>query len=313
MQVYRRHSLNYYKISHELNEASCQSQDLWREIYDCEKELPELQASNSAAVGTWRCQERLSELRVRNEDAKRRESALEKSQKKEIASMDSLGGSVTTVIEDAFEEANLLPHLPTPPHSYTDSEPSPSVERPITYMYEELPLRSTDESSSKIFEGDIEDGAQFPSLSTAALRGPEEISGVAVMASRTAEQQKRSSTASSDFRDKKPPSDLTEAGRGEEEGADEEAPRQHEISRAYRQSLRMYELAISRRDDPDGKRQELYRQQYERRVQSGKELPWSHSLTLATPEIVLTTPERLRRPPSDSEEDSEEDREDFQS
>jgi hypothetical protein len=128
MQAYRRHSLNYYKISHELNEASCQSQDLWREIYDCEEELPKLQASDSAAAGTWRCQERLSELRVPYEDVKRRESALEKSQKKEISSMDSLGGSVTSVIEDAFEEANLLPHLPTPPHSCTDSQPSPSVE-----------------------------------------------------------------------------------------------------------------------------------------------------------------------------------------
>jgi hypothetical protein len=246
-------------------------------------------------------------------------------------------------------------------------------------MYEELPHPLIAKPSSKIFEGDIDDNAQFPLLSTAALHGPDETPSVAAETSQSAEQQKRSSTASSNFQDVKSPSKSTEeeerggggGGGGEVEGEEGNedgsidsgseshyespvrrfgpAPRQHEISRAYRQSLRMYELAISRRDDADGNREELYRRQHDRRVQAGKEpetreafdarwnkdhdrfvrnteerlrrdvamaqeaevwLPWSHKLTLATPEIVLTTPERLRRPPSDPEEDLEENLED---
>jgi hypothetical protein len=100
--------------------------------------------------------------------------------------MNSVRSRITDTIEHVFEGANLLPRLLTPSHTYTDSEPDISLERPISFMYEELPLRSTTEPSSKTFEGDIEDDTQFPSLSAAALHGPQEISSVDAKASQNA-------------------------------------------------------------------------------------------------------------------------------
>lgn len=226
-------------------------------------------------------------LRTRYEDAERRESALKESQKEVTELMNSLENYFTTEMERVFEEANLLTHLETPSQSYTDSQPSPSVERPISYMHGEVPLRLTADSTSKICEGDIDVSTHFPSLSTAHLRGPSETSRVDAEMLQNDKQQERGSAASSDHQDKNPSLDAAkgedaEEGQWEEddnenfiqsdsEDRDPDSWRKEEkFSRDYRQSHLMYNLAVSRREDPHGYREEVYRQQHDRSVRLGK-------------------------------------------
>lgn len=89
-------------------------------------------------------------LRTRYEDAELREFALQESQKEVTELMNSLENYVTTEMERVFEEANLLPHLETPPQSYTDGQPSPSVERPISYMHGEVDIAMAAEAGVRL-------------------------------------------------------------------------------------------------------------------------------------------------------------------
>ena len=218
MRSKRQRSLDYTKMDNEREEVSWQSSSLKSEIRDLKKHLLELQTSEPAAVATLRCQERLSELRMRLEDTERRALELAKSLKKESDMMDKIHQRVLSAIEQVFEEANLLPVIdfPAPTNWYTDSSPSPSVDRSTSHIHEE-------DSPSKIYEGDIDDDAQFPSFPTAHVRDPSEVLSVDAEILQSVEQQKkRGSTASSDFQDRKSPLDAAKGEQGEEKQEEED-------------------------------------------------------------------------------------------
>ena len=139
MRSKRQRSLDYTKMDNEREEVSWQSSSLKSEIRDLKKHLLELQTSEPAAVATLRCQERLSELRMRLEDTERRASELAKSLKKESDMMDKIHQRVLSAIEQVFEEANLLAVIDFPPPTnwYTDSSPNPSVDRSTSHIHEE--------------------------------------------------------------------------------------------------------------------------------------------------------------------------------
>lgn len=209
MKFYRDSRLASMEIGEEQAEVYSELDGLRREIRELEKYVLNLQASGPAAIATLRCQERLSELRVRLEDANSRASELKKLEKKEMMKMERVPARVFEDFQEVFDRASLLPVLQIPPHSYTDSEPSPSLEKPINYTYGELPLRSTGKSSSEIFDGDTEDDTQFPSLPKAVLHGHDETPSVDAEAPQSD--------------DKKSPSDSAEEKEGGGESNDTDA------------------------------------------------------------------------------------------
>lgn len=217
MRSHSKRSLDCEKMEDERQEISWQSSNLKSEIRDLEEYLLRLQTSGPAAVATSRYEERLSELRVRLENTERRTSELKNLREKESDIMDTIQGRVFGALERVFGEANLLHESESPPSTrcYTDSLPSPSVERPISYIHGE-------DSPSKIYEGGIDDGTQFPSLSTARVHGPSETSSVDAKVLQSVEQQKRGSAASSDYQTKNSPLNAVKGEDGEKKQEAEE-------------------------------------------------------------------------------------------
>jgi len=304
-----------HKIEIRKNEASWASRNMRSEINDLRKELRKLKALESTDTATWRCKERLKDLHSRLKSSERLEAKLNKSHKKKLDLMARFRSHITEFLESPFAEANLLPRRENPSYSYTDSEPSPTIDRPYSHMYEEEPLRPTTKSSTKIFEGDIECPRQFPTLSNTNPHDSGETFGINAQASQSARKPERRGGPLAHLKNRKSSSSLSslssiapsiyseeDEGRKEQEehdidndsdddddGDDDDRGGksgyydshdkddswswriQMNLSRACGQSWRMYNLAVRRRHDAQGKREEVYRQQHDRRVRAGKE------------------------------------------
>ena len=159
LRIHRQHNLTRHKIIDEKLEALWEAQNLKSEIKDLEKDLLKFQATGPTAAATWRCQHKISELRVRLSAAERREAALEKLKEYESDRMTQLCYRLTSSIEKALEQANLIDHLETPPVSYTDSDTSLNA-RLRQRLHERLEMRQFPKST----EADIESTAEFPPL-----------------------------------------------------------------------------------------------------------------------------------------------------
>jgi hypothetical protein len=136
---------------------------------------------------------------------------LENSIKKRSEYRDHLECQVIGVLERVLMEAELLPYRDDHSNSfvYTNGEPSPTVERPYSYMYEKEPPGPGVKSSAKTLEADAESATEFPTLSAARLYISDETPNVDVEASQSAEQRRRRGEVSPNLQNKSSRSSLS--------------------------------------------------------------------------------------------------------
>jgi hypothetical protein len=139
MRQYRKVDMTLRDHDQKQREAHTASKDMRREIDNLEKELPKLQESDLAAAGTWRYKERLKALRPCYEENERLERKLEKSLRQKSESKAQICSNIAVLLEDVFMDANLLLRRKEEPDVYYSEEenPSPTVERPYTFIHEE--------------------------------------------------------------------------------------------------------------------------------------------------------------------------------